>query len=27
MENRKIYIKVTHLDDLQKIYNFMINNK
>ncbi|MEM7870650.1 DUF986 family protein, partial [Morganella morganii] len=27
LENRKIYIKVTHLDDLQKIYNFMINNK
>ncbi|HFP7855103.1 DUF986 domain-containing protein [Morganella morganii subsp. morganii] len=27
LENRKIYVKVTHLDDLQKIYNFMINNK
>ncbi|HCM61679.1 MAG TPA: hypothetical protein DIT05_03915 [Morganella sp. (in: Bacteria)] len=27
LENRKIYIKVSHLDDLQQIYNFMVNNK
>ena len=27
LENRKVYIKVSHLDDLQQIYNFMVNNK
>ncbi|MCG5278010.1 DUF986 family protein, partial [Providencia rettgeri] len=27
LEQKKIYIKVSHLDDLQRIYEFLINHK